>query len=104
MIPRLKGAITHSHGTKLPGEDGEDGQQTGGPYPVQRQNPSEMILETLRPVVGGTDLTPRRILLRPVVGGINPTPRRIPLGSKSRVSAIIDLEKGEKSDPLLYPP
>ena len=48
----------------------------------------------------GTNLTLRRILLRPVVGGTDPTPRRIPLGPKSRVDRITDLKKGEKS----YPP
>ena len=55
--------------------------------PVQRQNSSEKISETLRAVVGGTD----------------PTPRRISLGSKSKVGTITDLERGENSDPLLYP-
>ena len=38
-----------------------------------------------------------------MVGGIDPTPRRILLESKSRVRIIIELERGEKSDPLSHP-
>ena len=37
-----------------------------------------------------------------MVEGTDPTLRRIPLGLKSRVSAITNLEKGEKPDPLSY--
>ena len=58
-------------------------QQTRGPDPVQRQNSSEKIPEVLQPAAGGTD----------------PTPRRIPLGSKSRVGTLTNLEKVEKSYP-----
>ena len=59
-------------------------QQAGELDLVQRRNYSKKILRTLQPVVGGID----------------PTPRRILLGSKSRVNAIIELEKWEKSNPL----
>ena len=62
-------------------------KQTGGLDPVQRLNLSEKILETLQPVFGGT----------------NPTPRRIPLGSTSKVDAITDLKKGKRANPSLYP-
>ena len=79
-------------------------QQAGGPDLVQRQNPSEKILETFQPVVGGIDLTPGRIPLWPVVGGTYLTSRRIPLGSKSKIDIITDLEKGEKLEPLSYSP
>ena len=77
-------------------------QQAGGPDPVQRQNPSKRIPETLRPMVGRTDPTLRRIPLQLVVGGTDPIPRRKSLGSKSRVGAITDLEKEKKSDLLPY--
>ena len=70
-------------------------QQAEGPDLVQRRNPSKKIPETLRPVVGGIDLTMGRIPLLPMVRGTNPTPCRIPLGSKSRVSTIIDLDRGK---------
>ena len=52
-------------------------QQAGGPDPVQRQNLSKKTPDTLRPVVGGTDPTPKKIPLLLMVGGIDPTPRKV---------------------------
>ena len=43
-------------------------------------------------------------MLQPIVGGTDPTPRRILLGLKSKVGIITDLEKGKKSNPSSYPP
>ena len=78
-------------------------QQDGALDPVQRRNSSEKFSKILWHVVRGADLTLRRILLRPVLGGTCPTQRRIPLGTKSRVSATTDLKRGKKLDPSLYP-
>ena len=36
--------------------------------------------------------------------GTDLTPRRIPLGLKSKIGTITDLKRGEKLDPLSYPP
>ena len=55
-------------------------------------------------MVGGTYKTPGKIPLRPVVDGTDPTLKRIPLGSKSRVGTIIDLERGGKVRSTLIPP
>ena len=51
-------------------------QEAGGLDSVQRQNPSKKTLETLWPVVGGTDPTLRRFPLRPIAGGTYPTLRK----------------------------
>ena len=57
-------------------------QKTGGLDLVQRRNPSEKTPEGLYPMVKGID----------------PIPRKIPWGPKSRVGALINLEKCRKSE------
>ena len=39
MIPRLKGAIAHSHDTKLPGEDSEEATTDWGTKPSRKVKP-----------------------------------------------------------------